>query len=248
MKLASIVIAAVVSVTTILPLFPVRRWWIRIFDFPRIQTASLSVLGLILLSASGDGDLRDWISGTALLLCFAWQSALMLPYTRLWRCQVTDARSDDSSRAVSLLMSNVLRTNRNAGAFLDLVATENPDIVVAVETDHWWQEQLCPFTERLPHTVAIPLENTYGMLLFSRFELLKNDTRFVVQPDVPSIHAHFRLPCGQEVELHCLHPRPPIPQEVEKSAPRDAELLVIGAEVKKSTLPCIVTGDLNDVA
>jgi endonuclease/exonuclease/phosphatase (EEP) superfamily protein YafD len=52
------------------------------------------------------------------------------------------------------------------------------------------------------------------------------------------------LRCGAEVELRCLHPRPPVPNE----SPRSTELLIIGREMNQKQVPAIVLGDLNDVA
>jgi endonuclease/exonuclease/phosphatase (EEP) superfamily protein YafD len=86
------------------------------------------------------------------------------------------------------------------------------------------------------------------MLLYSRLELVHAEVKFLVQDDIPSIHARVKLPSGQEVGLHCLHPRPPFPTEDESSKERDAELLIVGREIKREPIPVVVLGDLNDVA
>lgn len=248
-KLASTIVAVVVAFATFAPMFRSRQWWIRIFDFPRIQVAVLAVVGLGLATwCCRLEDLASLAIAGLLAFCVVWQSALMLPYTPLWRRQVHDARSNDESRRVTLLLANVLMTNRNADQFQQIVEESDPDIVLAVEADHWWLDQLKPLARLLPYTVFCPLENTYGMLLFSRLELIEPKVGFVVEEDVPSIHTLCRLRSGQEIELRFLHPRPPYPSEASESAPRDAELLIVGAEVKKSQLPRIVAGDLNDVA
>jgi endonuclease/exonuclease/phosphatase (EEP) superfamily protein YafD len=86
------------------------------------------------------------------------------------------------------------------------------------------------------------------MTLYSRLELVNPEVKFLVEDDIPSIHARVRLPSGVEVELRCLHPRPPFPTESERSTERDAELLIVGKEVKGKKSPVVVFGDLNDVA
>ena len=86
------------------------------------------------------------------------------------------------------------------------------------------------------------------MLLFSRLELIQPEVRFLIEGDIPSIHAVVKLPGGNEVEIRCLHRRPPVPQETAQSVERDAELIVVGKETKRKQLPVIVMGDLNDVA
>ena len=45
-----------------------------------------------------------------------------------------------------------------------------------------------------------------------------------------------------------MHPKPPVPTEDDDSRKRDAEIVLVGREVKKSTYPVIVAGDFNDVA
>jgi endonuclease/exonuclease/phosphatase (EEP) superfamily protein YafD len=148
----------------------------------------------------------------------------------------------------SLLFANVLMSNRNAAKLQEIIREADPDIILTVETDEWWQQQQKGFERTHPHTVQQPQSNTYGMLLYSRLELVGAEVKFLVQDDVPSIHTRVRLRSGQEVELRCLHPRPPFPTEDEKSTERDAELLIVGKETKRMETPAVVLGDLNDVA
>jgi endonuclease/exonuclease/phosphatase (EEP) superfamily protein YafD len=86
------------------------------------------------------------------------------------------------------------------------------------------------------------------MLLYSRLELSHAEVKFLIEDDVPSIHARLALRSGAQVELRCVHPRPPAPQEADRSTERDAELLIVGRALKKLARPAIVIGDLNDVA
>src|SRR3989337_308824 len=67
-----------------------------------------------------------------------------------------------------------------------------------------------------------------------------------MQPAVPSIRARLRLADGQSVDLHAVHPEPPVIGD--DSGERDAELVAIGREVRSSGRAAIVMGDLNDVA
>jgi endonuclease/exonuclease/phosphatase (EEP) superfamily protein YafD len=128
------------------------------------------------------------------------------------------------------------------------VRDADPDVILAVETDDWWRAQLADLERTHPHTVQRPQGNTYGMLLYSRLELIDPRVEFLVQDDIPSIHAGVRLRSGACVALHCLHPRPPFPTEDDTSTDRDAELLQVGKRVKQHDGPVVVMGDLNDVA
>lgn len=241
---------------TALPLWRGGAWWIRIFDFPRVQILA----GLVFVLASY--FLLNGFEGTwprALIVALAasllYQCFMMFPYTRLSRHQVQNSRrarelaggggGDDTCR---LLFANVLMSNREPERLRRIIRDAAPDVILTVETDEWWQTQLREFEATHPHVVHHPLDNTYGMLLYSRHPLSETEIKFLVEDDVPSIHTRLRLPSGTELWLHCLHPRPPFPTEAKQSTERDAELLIVGRGIKRHDEPVIVIGDLNDVA
>ena len=138
--------------------------------------------------------------------------------------------------------------NREVGKLLALIEQYQPDIVLTLESDDWWEEQLAPLEKDWPYTVKVPLDNLYGMHLYSRLELSDVEVRHWVQEDIPSIFAHARLRSGDWIVLHCLHPMPPTPTESATSTNRDAELLLVGQEIAGGDKPVLVFGDLNDVA
>jgi len=244
-----VVIGLLMIAATLLPFSRADAWWIRVFDFPRLQVAFLlaAALAAHLLLRRGDGPWRLAFDA-ALALCLAHQFYRMFPYTRLARPQVEPSRNPEPGSRVRLLFANVLMTNRESGRLRELIGEADADIVLAVEADGWWEEQLRGLERTHPHTVLQPQENTYGMLLYSRLELTGVEVKFLVQDDIPSFHGRARMPSGREFEFHCLHPRPPFPTEDERSTERDAELLVVGKAIKGTKTPVVVFGDLNDVA
>lgn len=241
-------IATVLVAATLLPLTRRQAWWVRIFDFPRLQIAAALLLVLVGHLLAVEAGPWGHALRAALLACLAWQARRMLPYTRLARRQVQDSANPDPRNGIRLLFANVLQTNRNSAALLAVVREADPDVVLVLEADAWWNEQLAGLAATHPFTVLRPQDNTYGMLLFSRIELVDTEVSFLVQDDVPSIHTTLRLPSGRAIALHCLHPRPPTPTESDSSVVRDAELLIVGRAVRKDPRPVIVMGDMNDVA
>lgn len=243
---ALLLLAWVLIVATVLPFVRREAWWIRLLDFPRpqITTAALSVSIFLALRYQGS----PWQTTTliVLLACTAYQLWELTRYTPLRSVQSLPNELDEPDRRIRLLVANVLMTNRNVRQYLDIIRRENPDVIVLAETDTYWEHCLRAIENDYPYTMKCPLANTYGMLLYSRFELTEEAMLFRIQQDVPSFRATLRIATGDQVELHCLHPRPP--HIGVDTLPRDAELLVVAREVKDSPKAILVTGDMNDVA
>lgn len=255
MKTFLIGLAIVFILATVLPLVRSDEWWIRIFDFPRAQIAIAGVLITAVYVYFWDTKnlIEDLVLGV-LVLCVGYQAVKMFPYTVFAPKEVesavshADSPANDSTARFSILIANVLMDNRASGRFLELVESYDPDIILTVETDDWWAEQLSVLDAEYPYGLKEPLPNTYGMILHSRLELIDPVVRHIIDDSIPSIHASVRLENGVDVMLHCLHPRPPHPREDTDTEERDAELLIVGREVKQNAERAIVLGDMNDVA
>lgn len=245
------VLTTVLFIWTILPLSRCKKWWVRGFDFPRLQVAfiaaALLLLQLLLLNFNSPAT---WFVLAGSLFCLLFQSWWILPYTPLFRKEVKWAPHtiDNDLQRLTILTANVLANNRNAETLLGLIKEHQPDVVVTLESDRWWQQQLDGLQSTYPYSVKCPLENRYGMHVYSRLPLHDAVIQYLVEPDVPSIHGAVELRSGDRVEMHFLHPTPPSPTEEESSAERDAELLVVAKNIAGTSNPIIVTGDLNDVA
>jgi endonuclease/exonuclease/phosphatase (EEP) superfamily protein YafD len=234
---------------TVLPLFRSDYWVVRIFDFPRLQiTVAFAAILAAHLWVREDPGVADNGFLALLIACLAYQVVRMWPYTPLHRKQVQRIQVPDRRHSLSVLISNVLMTNRESGKLLALIREYDPDVILTVETNSWWEQQLRELETSHPHTLKQAQDNTYGMLLYSRLELMDPQIRFLIEHDVPSFHTGVKLESGDEVRLRCLHPRPPAPGESTRSTERDAELLLVAKQLKLEDLPTVVVGDLNDVA
>ena len=245
------IVAGLVIWLSFWSLIPRDEWWFRGADFPRLQILCLGFAALLgILFWSGEWNNTRYVFLLLLMAALAYQLKMVLPYTFVWKKQVASVRPEqlDPEKQISLLVSNVLTPNKKYHLLLEEIEKYQPDIVLTLETDQTWQNQLAVIEKDYPYRVPVPLDNLYGMHLYSKLPLKDSEVKFILSDEIPSIHTTVTLRSGHEVELYCLHPKPPSPTEAKDSTLRDAELLIVGDQIKDLDQSCIVMGDLNDVA
>ncbi|PHN04776.1 endonuclease/exonuclease/phosphatase family protein [Flavilitoribacter nigricans] len=236
-------------IATLLPFIPTPHWSIRIFDFPHAQVSLLTALSLVgVLYYYSLKSIRGSVLAALLSAALLYQITLMVPYTFLAKPQVVKTDGEDIEGSLSVLSANIYMENRQSDRLLEKVEEYNPDIVLLLETDQWWADAVSSLKQDYPYFVEVPIDNTYGMLLYSRHKLIDPAVEYLVKDDIPSIHTEMELASGARIKLYAIHPEPPTPTESESSTPRDGELMICGKMVVKDTLPVVVIGDLNDVA
>lgn len=238
-------------IVTLLPMLRCESWWVRGLDFPRLQFSTLTAIILILECLLLDLEQPlTFILTTITTACLLYQTWWILPYTPLHPVEVkaSSMAQLNEQQAFKIMTANVLMPNRQADKLISTVRQHAPDILVTLESDLWWQAQLDALLEEYPYTIKCPLDNLYGMHVYSRLELTDSQIEYLVEPQIPSIHTWIRLNSGDSFYAHFLHPAPPSPVENEESTERDAELLAVAKSVAERDSPVIVTGDLNDVA
>ena len=241
---------ALISITaTIASLLRWDYWWIRMFDFPRLQISFIN-LGAIVLLLVQVLDLEIWelILLGVLFITLIYQLVKIFPYTFFSPIQVKPYKGKVDDRTISLLISNVLTTNNKYSSLIQLVRKYRPDIVLTLESDRNWEKALEVLEKDYPFTVKVPLDNFYGMHLYSKLETKDMEVMYLFDEEIPSIHGEIVLKSGDMVHIHCLHPMPPSPTECDTSTDRDAELLLVGKNIDTDSGPELVFGDLNDVA
>jgi len=237
------------ALTTLIPLVRHDFWVFRVFEYPRLQKLFLNaVFILVLLICYIPFDLNIQISLAILLLNLGYLLYQIIPFTVLGKKEIISSTKASNGNNVRLLIANVYQYNDKFDDYLELIKNCDPDLALFVETDSLWQQKLDKIKTDYPHTLSIPLSNTYGMLLYSKLALKNGSINYLVEDDIPSIEVDVELRSGQMVKLFCLHPQPPVPQENPRSTERDKEILLVGKKAKNCKIPVIVIGDLNDVA
>lgn len=236
---------------TLLSLSRHPHWFVRGWDFPRVQIIALALLaGVPYALFFCEGRWYDWLFLLAIAGCIGFQAYKVYPYTPLAPARVKPAESIGGDSSLRLLTCNVLMENRAFDRWLEMAREADPDVILTVEADEAWARFILEsLGEAYPYRVSRPQDNCYGMILLSRLKLIDPEVRFIVEDDTPSIHTGVELRDGQRVFVHGLHPKPPEPLRGQHATPRDAELVVVGREIdEEDDRPTVVAGDLNDVA
>lgn len=227
------------------------QWWIRAFDFPRIQISVGIIISCIVCGIAYPFTATwQFILFSLLCLSLVYQAKKIYPYTYLSKKQVKKYHGTDTEAMVSILISNVLTPNKHPERLVTLVKERQPDILLTLESDKRWEKALEVLEEEdgYEYTVKIPLDNLYGMHLYSKLKLINAEVHYIMQKDIPSIHGIVELRNGEKINFHCLHPMPPSPTESYTSTNRDAEILMLGRDLEEKERKILVFGDLNDVA
>ena len=126
--------AIVLILSNILPLLKIPFGAIRGLEFPRMQMfwicAGLSIVSFLILH-------WHWTNLAFFLLSIT-QAFYIAKFTPLWRKQSIDADSKlkkEKDKHIQILTANVKLSNRSYQHLINLTHAQNPDILVAIETD-----------------------------------------------------------------------------------------------------------------
>ncbi len=241
------ILTGLLVAATVVPHFPLAHGAVRIGDFPRQQIAVLSLLLLAATFFVDPGPERTVVQ-LALAAVAMVQTAYVLRFTPLWPKQSADYNADRDAAGLPLrlIACNVKQSNKHHSRLAEIVADRDPDVLVLMEVNNTWMDALAATLAKYEHVVSQPQDNTYGMVLASRFPLADVAVEDLLTDGVPSIRATVSLSDELAFRLYAIHPEPPVPNH--GSEGRDGETALVAMLVRDETLPVMVTGDLNDVA
>lgn len=249
MEIVLAIVSFILIVSVFLSLIKKDFWVFKILEYPRLQ--KLVLTGIVLFCWFFFWPVEELfyqlIVG-ALFLSFVYLIYKIWPYTIMAKKEMLKVRSTDAENEIKIFSANVLQENANYHIILKQIKTTNPDLVFLLETNSAWADATKDLAKEYPYKLLLPLENTYGLLFYSRMPFEKGRINFLVKKDLPSIEAIIQLPSGQKIQIWGLHPEPPIPGESLYSTAKDKELMIIALKARECLLPSIVFGDLNDVA
>lgn len=242
-------ISYIITTLVFLPLVRNNYWIFRSLEYPRFQKFILAICCLIVWGIySAIFQRYDLIAIAVLTVATIFLTAKIWPYTKLCSTEVKSLKSFDKNRSIKVFAANVLQDNRQYDRILQQIKQTDPDIVFLLETDKGWADGVKELKSLYQYSLEEPIDNTYGMLFYCRYEVIKAEIKYIVKDDIPSLDAIIALPDGTHVQVWGLHPEPPVPNESLTSTAKDKELMKVALKAKDCKLPVIVMGDLNDVA
>ena len=156
---------------------------------------------------------------------------------------VTGAQASVPSQAsLRLLLSNVYAGNDNVGGLVDLVASEEADIVFLQEITPRQNRELAALRGRLDYSLNIPREDNYGIAVLSRLPF--KVARVIQSPpyDHPTLVVEVVVD-GTPVTFVTTHPVPPLGKRGFNG--RNEQLASVTELVKGLAGARVLIGDLN---
>ena len=224
--IAALFLAGSVSVFSLLPF----DWWlIDLFTHFRLQFSLFFAVAALLCLL-----LRRRLSAVIALLLLCLNLLDVAP--RWFASPVTTPETDNSLR----LMSFNVNARGDPVKALRVIKEANPDVLLLLEVNQRWIDNLAPLQQSLPFQVTQLRPDNFGIALFSRFEMEAN-VQTLGPASVPSIQATADVR-GRAVQILGVHPPPPIGATY--SAWRDAELEAAARRIQGAQLS-ILAGDFN---
>lgn len=141
----------------------------------------------------------------------------------------------------SLLNFNTeCQRNQRFDLFRSLVEKEKPDVMVFVEIDKAWLEQLQSMNSEYPHQQSV-LEGP-GMVVCSKFAIENFEVRHFGKSNHPRLRFGLRVG-DQLVNVITLHPT--TPKSESGYLERNAEMALVADEIEALAAPKLIVGDLN---
>ena len=245
---------------TLLPFLSSGKWYIRWWDFPRLQIAVLLLLLAIIWivdivwfrDGSGLSEPMTWV--VLLFAGFIWQSSHIVPFSLVYSKEVPDSATQNNN-AIRFMVANIDYENVET---TDQVSQElediDADILLLVETNEKWMESLQALRSNYSHHYEHVHGEGLGLSLWSKFPILAQEKRRLVSERRVSLWTEIEYLPGHRFHFIGVHPTPPGLMDStgdtrRDSRVRDAELVMIAKEIaEKKNQSWVVAGDFNDVA
>lgn len=225
---------AIVLVTlSVLPYFIYHIWWIDIFS--NFQVQYLVLLSFLIIPFIFKKKWK-WVFFLGIGIVFS--SSHILP---LYVNTSAEAKIEDE-KSISIMSINLLSTNRDDSAVIDYIESRNPDVLVLVEINSYWDKQLTEILKTYSYRHKVVREDNFGISVWSKLPAnLK--TIYFDEFQLPSILLETEQ-FENSFSLIATHPFPPVGKRQFKI--RNDHLNKLAAFIsRKDFSNTVVIGDFN---
>lgn len=212
--------------------------WFDLATHFRVHYTLAALAGLLLLAVA-----RFWRWALVAGLVFAVQGTAVWPYLApALTAPLTATATATTVPDLRVLHANVLTSNDQFSALVELIARTEPNIVVLQETDNRWMNALASLGTVFPHRLGIERADNFGLLVLSRWPDTALQEVTLVPGGTPAIAAQIPTRQGT-VHLLTMHPVPPL--GAGWSAARNRHLAAAGELLGAWPDRKLLIGDLN---
>lgn len=208
-------------------------WWLDLFAHFQLQFFLASVLSVavaLVLRA------RRWALLAA--ACAAVTAARVAP----WYVTPAPPAAIVGAPGLRVALVNVLTANRRFDEVARVVREQGVDLVVLVEVNARWLDELEAALPAHSHVVRAPRGDNFGIAILSRRPLEEAAVFVLTTARVPTLEAVVRIG-DVPVTVVATHPVPPIGRD--RTRLRDEQIAAVAARVAARDGAVILLGDLN---
>ncbi len=243
--IALVAIAAVAFLATLVSLLPTDYWLVRTIDLVREPLAYAAVLlGLVALVVNGKAR---WIAVALFGVTALINTFRIWPYSGLAGQEIEQIAANEAEMAqcFTALSVNVKVKNTGYAQVAAQIEEVSPDLLLLMETDQTWIDELQPTLSDYPFTLVEPQPHAFGMVFASRLPVADAQMIENTHRDTPTLYATIDLPNGENFEFIGLHPKPPLPDW--NTEERDRNIVRAGTRTPGNNPDSLTMGDFNDV-
>ena len=223
--------AAVLTVLfSVLTLIPADHAALQLFTHFRLQYLAASLVLLIILAI-----LREPRYVVALLFTTILNGMQIVPW-------YSDLPVDKGETEYKVLLANVRSNNNQYQEFLNLVAVEQPDVILLLEVSPAWAGALTQLDNEYSEKIVEPREGSFGIALYSRLPMISAAAIDSAPFDHPTVVADIVF---GETHVRVVGTHPMIPLGKTFYEARNQQLNGLAKLLQRSQGPRILAGDLN---
>ena len=240
---------------TLLPLISTGKWYVRWWDFPRLQVSVLLLLPIvfaIVLAARKISSMETTVWAVILVACLIWQVSHVIQFSPLWPTEVAD--TVENRPTIKLMVCNLDKDNSARSPVSNQIFVEQTDVLMLIEYDQSWEAELRDLRKSFAYHHEEVRGDGLGMAIWSNLPLHNAETKFLISERRPTIWTEIQTNSNERINFVGVHPTPPGLLDVtgdtrRDSRIRDAELILVANDIaQRSDEPWVVAGDFNDVA